>query len=150
MSEFKYLGTTFTENERMDREIEIRCPKAKQALGQLSPILQHNAVPIKVKKKHLIQIVFIPTLCYQCQILTLKQNHRQKLVTTEMRSLRRDTGISLKDKQPNEKVRNRLVIETVLQFIKRPKIKWLDHLRRMHINSIPCMAYNEQNKRKTK
>jgi hypothetical protein len=28
VSEFKYRETTFTENGRMDREIEIRCNKA--------------------------------------------------------------------------------------------------------------------------
>jgi hypothetical protein len=37
VSDFKYLGTTFTENGRMDREMEIRCNKANQVIGQLSP-----------------------------------------------------------------------------------------------------------------
>jgi hypothetical protein len=49
--EFKHLGTTFTENWRIDREIEIRCNEANQVLGQQSSILQHNAVTIKTKKK---------------------------------------------------------------------------------------------------
>jgi hypothetical protein len=38
--EFNYLGITFTENGRMDREIEIRCNKAKKVIDQLSPILK--------------------------------------------------------------------------------------------------------------
>jgi hypothetical protein len=55
------MGTTFTENGRMDREIEIRCNKANQVIGQLSPILQHNAVPnfvvsVKYGKLHRIII----------------------------------------------------------------------------------------------
>jgi hypothetical protein len=49
VSEFKYPETTFTENGRMDREIGIRCNKANQVIGQLSPTLQHNAVPMKTK-----------------------------------------------------------------------------------------------------
>jgi hypothetical protein len=35
-------------------------------LGQLTPLLQHRAIPMTTKK-HLIQSIFIPTLCYQCQ-----------------------------------------------------------------------------------
>ncbi|BFZ23437.1 hypothetical protein BsWGS_26476 [Bradybaena similaris] len=38
VSELKYLGTTFTSYRRMDKEIDIRCNKANQALRQISPI----------------------------------------------------------------------------------------------------------------
>jgi hypothetical protein len=100
VSKFIYLGTTFTENWRMDRDIDIRCNKANQVIGQLSPILQHNGV-LKTKKTHLTQSICIQTSCYQCQTWTLIQNHHRKLVTNEMRCLRRTTGISLKDKQRN-------------------------------------------------
>jgi hypothetical protein len=124
------------------KKIESRCNKANQVIGQLSPILQHNAVPMKTKK-HLIQSIFIPTLCYQCQTWTLTQNHHRKLVTTEMRCLRLAAGVSLKDKQRNENIRKRLGIGPVLQFIKRQQIKWFCHLQRMPINSLPYKAYNE-------
>jgi hypothetical protein len=127
------MGTTFTENGIMDREIEIS--KANQIIGQLLPILQHNVVPMTIKK-HVIQGIFIPTLCYQCQTWTLTKNHLRKLITTEMRYLVQATRISLQDKQVNENIRKRLDIQPVLQYIKRQQIKWFGHFQRMPINSL--------------
>jgi hypothetical protein len=45
------LGTTFTENDRMDREVEIIYNKVSEVIGQLSQILQHNTVHTKTNKK---------------------------------------------------------------------------------------------------
>ena len=68
--EFKYLGSTFTEDGKIDREIEMRTHKANVAAYQLSPLLKHPSMPMNTKKQ-LINSIFIPTLCYQCQTWTL-------------------------------------------------------------------------------
>ena len=62
-SEFVYFSSTITDDGKLDREIDKRCCKANQVLGQLAPILQHTRMPCNTKRA-LIQSIFIPTLCY--------------------------------------------------------------------------------------
>ena len=46
---FKYLGSLFTENGRLDREIGIFCQKANAVCYQLSPLLQHRNISVSTK-----------------------------------------------------------------------------------------------------
>ncbi|GFR90675.1 reverse transcriptase-like protein [Elysia marginata] len=65
-TEFKYLGSFFTKDGRIDREIEVRCQKANSISYQLAPLLKHESIPIATKAK-LINSIFLTTLTYQCQ-----------------------------------------------------------------------------------
>ena len=65
-NEFKYLGSMFTENGKLDREIETRCQKANAVSYQLAPLLKHPSISTSTKAK-LINAIFLPTLTYQCQ-----------------------------------------------------------------------------------
>ncbi|XP_076464091.1 uncharacterized protein LOC143296164 [Babylonia areolata] len=65
-SEFKYLGSIFTESGKLDREIETRCQKASAVSYQLAPLLKHASIPMSTKAK-LINAIYLPTLTYQCQ-----------------------------------------------------------------------------------
>ena len=44
-NEFKYLGSMFTENGKLDKEIETRCQKANAVSYQLAPLLNTPAFP---------------------------------------------------------------------------------------------------------
>ncbi|GFS27568.1 reverse transcriptase-like protein [Elysia marginata] len=87
-TEFKYLSSIFTKNGRIDREIEVRCQKANSISYQLAPLLKHESIPIATKAK-LINSIFLTTLTYQCQTWPLTQGLKNKLVTCEMRCLRK-------------------------------------------------------------
>ena len=65
-NEFKYLGSMFTENGKLDREREIRCQKANAVSYQLAPLLKHPNISTSTKAI-LINGIFLPTLTYQCQ-----------------------------------------------------------------------------------
>ena len=66
VQEFKYLGSTFTEDGRLNKEIETRVQKANNVSYQLAPLLKHPNFPMTTKLK-IINTIFIPTLIYQCQ-----------------------------------------------------------------------------------
>ena len=85
-TDFKYLGSVFSEDGKLDREIETRCQKANAVSYQLAPLLRHPSIPMCIKAQ-LISTVFVPTLTYQCQTWSLTKALERKLVTCEMRCL---------------------------------------------------------------
>ena len=61
VKEFKYLGSIFTEDGGMNREIENRIQKANKVSYQLAPLLKHLDIPMETKNK-IINFIFVPTL----------------------------------------------------------------------------------------
>ena len=51
VKEFKYVGSIFTEDGRMNREIENRIQKANNLIYQLAPLLRHSDIPMETKSK---------------------------------------------------------------------------------------------------
>ena len=140
-SEFKYLGSIFTENGKLDREIETRCQKANAVSYQLAPLLKHPNIPMSTKAK-LINTIFLPTLTYQCQTWSLTKALERKLVTCEMKCLRRAVNKTRRDKIRNEVIRDMVGATPVLQHMEHQKIKWFGHLTRMPPNQPALRAYN--------
>ena len=63
VKEFKYLGSIFTEDRKLDREIEARVQKANAVTYQLAPLLRHPIIS-QAAKQQMINSIFISTLCY--------------------------------------------------------------------------------------
>ena len=59
--ELKYLGSIFTEDGQMNREIENREQKANNVSYQLALLLNHPDNPMETKSK-IINFIFVPTL----------------------------------------------------------------------------------------
>lgn len=143
VSEFKYLGSIFSENGKLDREIETRCQKANAVTYQLSPLLLHPKINLEVKKQ-LIQSIFLPTLCYQCQTWSLTDLHKRKLISCEMKCLRKAAGVTKFDRIRNDVIRGRLKINSCIEFIENQQLSWFNHLMRMDNNKLPVKAYNQR------
>ena len=142
-AEFKYLGSIFTENGKLDREIEIRCQKANAVSYQLAPLLKHPNIPMNTKAK-LINAIFLPTLTYQCQTWSLTKALERKMVTCEMRCLRRAANKTRRDQIRNELIRGMVGATSVLQHIEQQRIKWFGHLMRMPPNQPALRAYTSR------
>ena len=140
-NEFKYLGSMFTENGKLDREIETRCQKANAVSYQLAPLLKHPSISTSTKAK-LINAIFLPTLTYQCQTWSLTKDLERKLVTCEMKCLRKAVNKTKRDKIRNEVIRDMAGAKPVLQHIKQQQVKWFGHITRMSINQPALRAYN--------
>ena len=141
--EFKYLGSLFTENGQMDREIEIRCQNTNAVSYQLAPLLRHKNIPVSIITK-LINTIFIPTLTYQCQTWALTKPLQQKLVTCEMRCLRMALNIRIRDKIRNDKIRSMLGVKPVTYHIDQQRVKWFGHLIRMPNDQPALRAYTQR------
>ena len=140
-NEFKYLGSMFTENGKLDREIETRCQKANAVSYQLAPLLKHPSISTSTKAK-LINAIFLPTLTYQCQTWSLTKDLERKVVTCEMKCLRKVVNKTKRDKIRNEVIRDMAGAKPVLQHIKQQQVKWFGHITRMPINQPALRAYN--------
>jgi hypothetical protein len=146
VSEFKYLGSIISWNGKIESEIEHRCSKASQILGKLTPVLKHKYVNIKTKRT-LYNIIFIPTLCYQCQTWTLTVKEKRK-ITTEMRGLRRILNITRRDRIRNNEIRRRVGFTSALEYITKQQIKWLEHVTRMSPDNILLKALTSRSHNK--
>jgi hypothetical protein len=89
VSEFKCLGSIFTADGRLDREIETRRQKANPVSYQLSPLLKHSNIDMTIKLQ-MIKCIFQPVLCYQCQTWSISRRQANKITTCEMNVTRRD------------------------------------------------------------
>ncbi|XP_076057195.1 uncharacterized protein LOC143034721 [Oratosquilla oratoria] len=125
VSEFKYLGSIFTEDERLNREIETRVEMANSVSYQLDPLLKHPNIPIETKTK-LINSIFKPTLTW---ILT--KSLERKITTCEIRCLSRAINKTRRDMIKNTTVREMVGKTPVLHYIQRQTIRWFGHLTRM-------------------
>ena len=52
VKEFKYLGSIFTEDGRMNREIENKIQKANNVSYQFAPLLKYSNIPMETKQQN--------------------------------------------------------------------------------------------------
>jgi hypothetical protein len=97
VKEFKYLGSLFTDDGKIVREIETRCQKANNVSYLLGPLLTNPVIPMETKRR-LINSIFVPTLCYQSHTWALNKTTERKLTTCEMKCLRRAATKTRRDK----------------------------------------------------
>ena len=120
-------------------EIQNRCNKTYQTLGQMTHIFKNKNVKIDTKVA-LYKTIIIPSLCYQCQTWTMTAQDKREIVTAKMTCLRRILGVSLSDRIRNDSIRQITKTIPVLEHIKRQQIKWFSHASRLPTDSIPQMA----------
>jgi hypothetical protein len=144
VKEFKYLGSIFTEDGRIDREIEARTQKANAVSYQLTPLLKHPHISKKAKQQ-MFNSIFLPTLCYQSQTWTLTKAHEQKLTTCEMRCLRKITNNTRRDRIRNTTIRNQVGTRSCIEYIEEQRMKWFGHLTRMNPDQAPHRAFYAEN-----
>ena len=122
VKEFKYLGSIFTEDGRMNREIENRIQKANNIRYQLAPPLKHSNIPMETKRK-ITNSIFVPTLTYQCQTWTMTKPLERKIITCEMRCLRKAVNKTRRDMIPNTKIREMVGTKSIHHHIQQQRVK---------------------------
>ena len=135
------FGRIFTEDGRMNREIENRIQKANNVTYQLAPLLKHSDIPMKTKSK-IIHSFFLLTLTYMCQTRTMTKPLERKNTTCEMRCLRKAVNKTRSDMIPDTKIREMVGTKSIHHHIQQQRIKWFGHLTRLPIQHPAQRAYN--------
>ena len=135
--EFTYLGSTVSNDGRIDVEIQKRMAKASAAFGRLRQRLWNNHhVCTRVKGK-IYRAIVISTLLYGAESWTVYRQQAKKLHAFMMRHLRSILKITLMDKVTNEEILNRTGLPSMESLLIRKNLRWTGHIMRLPPNRLP-------------
>src|ERR1700733_4837505 len=134
VTKFVYLGGTLTEDGGCTEDIKRRCGLACAAFGGLNKMWKAKNISIKTKMK-IYHALVEPLLLYGSETWCLKKEDERRLLAAEMNWLRRIRGRSCccrREKIRNEVTRRELgVTETIIEQIRKRRLSWFGHVKRM-------------------
>jgi hypothetical protein len=136
MSQFRYLGTTVTNQNLIQEEIKRRLNSGNACYHLVQNLLSSRLLSKNVKIR-ISRTVILPVVLYGCGIwsLTLKEEHKVRMF--ENRVLRRIFGRKRDEvmggwrKLHNEELRELYSSPSIIGIIKSRKMKWAGHAARM-------------------
>jgi hypothetical protein len=142
------LGVIITNDGRIDKEINNRIKKANQIYYEINnAILGKKEVDPKTKIQ-IYKSVHIPTLIYGAESWPLTTRHENRIIVTEMKCLRRIVGKTRRDKWRNNRIRETLDQEPILNYIERRSTQWHNHVVRMQGYRKPKQAMEARRKKR--
>lgn len=138
VDEFVYLGSLFSSDGKVDKDVLKRKSKAREVLAAMyQTIAQKKEVGDKAKLLVYKQ-VYLPTLLYGSEAWPLSVERLRMVRGPEMAFLRAIKGITRHDKQHNIAVRESLAVEPAMLRLEKSQLRWLGHLYRMDPDRLPA------------
>jgi len=129
VDKFCYLGDMIGAGGGAEESSRARVRCAWGKFRELSPLLTSRGVSLKVKGK-------LYSACVQCVMIygsetwAMKLEDMQRLERTEKMMIRWMCGVTLKDKNSSEELRNKLGIVSVSDIVRRGRLRWFGHVER--------------------
>ena len=137
VDDFRYLGSTISNDDSLDKEINVRICKASQALGRLrARVLSQHNIQLSTKLK-VYRAVVITSLLYGCETWTVYRRHLKQLEKFHMRSLRSIMRIRWQDRITNLEVLDRAKMTSIEAMILKAQLRWVGHVIRMDDHRLP-------------
>ena len=128
---FTYLGSTVTNTNSVDLEVERRIQSTTKAYGSLQKRLWNcHDIGTKTKVK-VYSVAVIPCLLYSIACTTLYRRHIMALTRLQLRHLRSILNIKWQDRIPDVEVLRRAHTVTVEALITVSQLRWAGHVRGM-------------------
>ncbi|KAM4534591.1 uncharacterized protein V3H82_024506 [Fundulus diaphanus] len=137
VEEFKYLGVLFTNEGKMEWEIDRRIGAAsavKRALYRSVVVKRELSQKAKLS---IYPSIYVPTLIYGHELWVVTERTRSWIQAAEMSFLRSVSGLSLRDRVRSSVIRGGLRVEPLLLHVQRSQLRWLGHLVRMPPGRLP-------------
>ena len=129
---FKYLGTVFTRNGKIDTEIKNRIAQATRTYYQINKTIINKKEIEPKTKLQIYQSIYLPTLLYGCETWARTTKVDSQVTAAEMKYLRRVANKTRWDRERNSKIREDLKVqEAVTEKIERTQLRWYGHVKRM-------------------
>ena len=137
ITSFTYLGSTVSNNNKLDKELQSRMAKASSAFGRLSQRLwkNHN-VSLSVKCR-VYKAIVISTLLYGIESWTLYKCQVRKLEVYIMRHLRTIMNIKWWQHISNNEILKRAGYPSVHALLMQRTMRWTGHVARMEDKRLP-------------
>src|SRR5215469_7126903 len=136
VEEFKYLGTTLTNQNSIQEEIKRRLKLGSACYHSVQNVLSFSLLSKNLKIK-VYRTIILPVVLYgyETWLLTLREEHRLRVF--ENRVLRRIFGPKRDEvtgewrKLHNEELKDLYSSPSVVQVVKSRKMRWAGHVARM-------------------
>jgi hypothetical protein len=141
------LLVVITNDGKIDKDINNRIKKANQIYYEINnTVLGKKGVDLQTKIQ-IYKSVHIPALTYGAESWHLTTRHESRITATEMKFLRRIVGQTRRDKWRNNRIRETLDQEPILNYIER-RIQWYGHVVRMQDYRKPKQAVEARREKK--
>ena len=136
-NEFTYLGTTVSRAVSLDTELGRRTGKASGAMARVSQHVWNNDKLRTTTKVAVYRVCVLNTLLYGSESWTTYAMQEHRLNAFHLRNRRRILRSGWQDKVKNSNVLERADICSVYGLLIQRRMRWLGHVSRMAVRSIP-------------
>jgi len=136
VKEFKYLGTTLTNQNSIQEEIKSRLKSGNACHHSVQNVLCSSLLPKNLKIK-IYRTTILPVVWYGCETWSLTMREERRLRVFENRVLRRILGPRRDEvtgewrKLHNEELSDKYSSPDIVRVIKSTRMKWEGHVARM-------------------
>jgi hypothetical protein len=136
VSQFKYLGTTVTNQNLIQEEIKRRLNSGNACYHSVQNLLSSWLLSKNVKVR-IYKIIIFPVVLYGCETWSVTVREEHKLRALENRVLRRmfrpkrDGVTGGWRKLHNEELHNLYSSPSIIRIIKPRRMRWVGHVARM-------------------
>ena len=136
VEEFKYLGTTLTNQNSIQEEINCRL-KLGNACYYSAQNLLSSSLLSKTLKIKIYRTIILPVVLYGCETWSLILREERRLRVIENRMLRRVFGLKRDEvkgewrKLHNEELRDFYTLPNIVRVVKSRRKRWAGHVARM-------------------
>jgi hypothetical protein len=136
VSQFKYLGTTVTNQNLIQEEIKMRLNSGNSCCHSVQSLLSSRLLSKNLKIR-IYRTIILPVVLYGCETwsLTLREDHRLRVF--ENRVLRRIFGPKRDEvtgewrKLHNKELHDLYSSPSIIRIIKSRRMRWAGHVSRM-------------------
>src|SRR5215813_302754 len=134
--EFKYLGTTLTNQNSIQEEIKSRLKLGNACYYSVQNLLSSSLLSLKLKIK-IYRTIILPVVLYGCETWSLTLREERRLRVFENRVLRRVFGPKRNEvtgewrKLHNEELSDLYSLPNIVRAVKSRRMRWAGHVARM-------------------
>jgi hypothetical protein len=145
---FNYVG--YNISYEGEKDLNIKAANFVKVLGIINQIFKPSLISIHTRIR-IYKTLAGPVLPYGSEAWTIKRTDERRLMSAEMRFLRRTAGYTRWDHKRNDDILTELQISQITEFVYKYRKNWKEHVDRMSSDRIPntrmILKYQPRGKR---
>ena len=130
VSEAVYLGVRFSEDGRMELELERRIGIAMSTVGAMkAKVFENRGLSWKAKMQ-VYNAMVVPMMTCGCESWVLREKEKSRLQATKMSILRKVAGVTRRNHIRNEEIRHRLQQRSIVAIVRERRERWRVKVRK--------------------